>query len=110
MTPILLSPIPHRPRQPVEKGAVEKSNYVTWSEEVAKAEKAHFVNLNKIVMSKYAGVDPADLKTKYFTPADDTHTSPAGAELNAAAVVEGLRELEGCKLKDYLLPAKPAEK
>jgi lysophospholipase L1-like esterase len=102
MTPILLSPIPHRPRQPVEKGAVEKSNYVTWAEEVAKAEKVPFVNLNRIVMGKYAGMDPADIKAKYFTPADDTHTSPAGAELNAACVVEGLRELKDCELKDYL--------
>jgi lysophospholipase L1-like esterase len=106
MTPILLSPIPHRPKQRVEKGDVEKSGYVTWSEEVAKAEKVPFVNLNKIVMGKYAGLDPADIKAKYFTPADDTHTSPAGAELNATAVAEGLRELKDCKLKDYLLPAK----
>ncbi len=105
MTPILLSPIPHRPKQPVEKGAVEKSNYVVWSEEVAKAEKVDFINLNKIVMGKYVGLKPEDIKAKYFTPADDTHTSPAGAELNAAAVVEGIRGLEGCKLKDYLLPA-----
>jgi lysophospholipase L1-like esterase len=106
MTPILLSPVPRRPRQPVEKGAVEKNGYVTWSEEVAKAEKVPFVSLNRIVMGKYVGVEPADIKAKYFTPADDTHTSPAGAELNAAAVVEGLRDLEGCKLKDYLRPAK----
>jgi lysophospholipase L1-like esterase len=79
-------------------------NYVTWSEEVARAEKVDFINLNKIVMGKYVGLAPDDIKAKYFTPADDTHTSPAGAELNAAAVVEGIRGLEGCKLKDYLLP------
>lgn len=109
MTPILLAPIPHRPKQPVEKGAVEKSNYVAWSEEVAKMEKVDFINLNKIVMSKYVGMAPTDIKAKYFTPADDTHTSPAGAELNAAAVVEGIRGLEGCKLRDYLLPAPAAE-
>jgi lysophospholipase L1-like esterase len=105
MTPILVSPVPHRPKQPVEKGAVEKNNYVAWSEEVAKAEKVGFINLNRIVMSKYAGLAPEEIKARYFTPADDTHTSPAGAELNAAAVVEGVRGLEACKLKDYLLPA-----
>ena len=55
---------------------------------------------------KYAELTPADIKEKYFTAADNTHTSPAGAELNAACVVEGLRELKDCKLKDYLLPAK----
>ncbi|HZT82620.1 MAG TPA: rhamnogalacturonan acetylesterase [Gemmataceae bacterium] len=105
LTPVLLSPVPHCPRQPVEKGAVEKNNYVTWSEEVAKAEKVPFVNLNRLVLARYAGMDPADIKAKYFTPADNTHTSPAGAELNAAAVAEGLRGLKDCKLKDYLLPA-----
>jgi oligogalacturonide lyase len=55
-------------------------------------------------------MDPADIKAKYFTPADDTHTSPAGAELNAACVVEGLRELTDCKLKDYLLPPKAEQR
>jgi len=106
MTPLILSPIPHCPQKQVQKGDVEKSNYVVWSEEVAKAEKAEFVNLNKLVMGKYAELTPADVKAKYFTTADNTHTAPAGAELNAACVVEGLRELKDCKLKDYLLPPK----
>jgi lysophospholipase L1-like esterase len=106
MTPIIVSPIPHCPQKPVEKGDVEKSNYVTWSEEVAKSEKAEFVNLNKIVMGKYSELTPAEIKSKYFTTADNTHTSPGGAELNAACVAEGLRALKDCPLKDYLLPEK----
>ena len=106
MIPIIVSPVPHCPQRQVEKGEVEKSNYVAWSEEVAKAEKADFVHLNKLAMAKYAELTPADIKSKYFTSADNTHTSAAGAELNAECVVEGLRELKDCKLKDYLLPAK----
>lgn len=106
MIPIILSPIPHCPREKVEKGSVEKSNYVAWSEGVAKAEKAHFINLNRIVMGKYAESTPAEIKEKYFTPADITHTSPAGAVLNAACVIEGIRELKDCALRDYLLPEK----
>jgi lysophospholipase L1-like esterase len=106
MTPILLSPIPHCPQKPVEKGAVEKSAYVGWAEEVAKAEKVQFVNLNQLVMARYAEMTPADIKAKLFTDADNTHTSPAGAELNAAAVVEGLRALKDNSLKDYLSPEK----
>ena len=106
MTPIILAPIPHCPQKQVQKGDVEKNNYVVWSEEVAKAEKAEFVDLNNLVMSKYAELTPADIKAKYFTAADNTHTSPAGAELNAACVAEGVRELKDCKLKDYLLPEK----
>ena len=51
----------------------------------------------------YAGMAPADIKAKYFTPADNTHTSPAGAERNAASVVEGIRALKDCPLAGYLL-------
>jgi lysophospholipase L1-like esterase len=102
LTPILCSPVPHCPQKAVDAGAVEKSNYVAWSEEVANAEKAQFVPLNKIIMSHYVGLEPADIKAKYFTAADNTHSSPEGAELNAACVVEGLRELKDCPLAGYL--------
>jgi rhamnogalacturonan acetylesterase len=106
MTPVILAPVPRCPRRPVERGAVERNDYVTWAGEVAKAEKVPFVNLNKFVLARYAGMAPADVRAKYFTPADGTHTSPAGARLNAACVAEGLRALTDCRLKDYLLPDK----
>lgn len=104
MVPIIVSPIPHCPRKQVAKGEVEKNNYVVWSEEVAKAKQADFINLNRIVTGKYAELPPDEIKSKYFTRADNTHTSPAGAELNAVCVAEGVRALKDCKLKDYLLP------
>ena len=102
MTPILVTPIPHCPRTQVQPGEVERSNYVVWSEEVAHSEKVDFVHLNRIVMGKYAALSPEEIKSRYFTEADNTHTSPAGAELNAACVAEGLREITDCALKDYL--------
>ena len=104
MTPILVSPIPHCPQKPVEKGTREVSRYVDWSEQVATAEKSLFVDLNRLVMGRYAGMDPADIKAKYFTSADNTHTSPAGAEFNAAVVAEGIRGLQDCPLAGSLLP------
>ncbi len=106
MTIVLVSPIPHVPKAEVKPGEVEASNYVKWSEEVATKEKVPFLHLNKLVMGKYVGLSPAEVKEKYFTPADGTHTSPAGAELNAKCVAEGLRELKDVGLKDYLLPSK----
>ncbi len=39
----------------------------------------------------------------YFTPADHTHTTPAGAQLNAACVVEGIKQLKDCPLAGYVL-------
>lgn len=106
MTPIILSPVPRRPRRPVEKGKAERNSYAGWAAQVAKAEECHFIDLNRLVMIRYAGMEPEKIKKAYFTPADDTHTSLAGARLNAACVAEGLRTLKGCTLKDYLLPEK----
>ena len=104
MIPILLSPIPHCPQKPVEADTVEKNQYVGFAEEVAKAEKVPFVNLNKLVMAHYATLTPAKIKESYFSTADNTHTSPAGAKQNAIEVVVGLRSLKDCQLKDFLLP------
>lgn len=104
LTPILVSPIPHCPQKPVRKGDVERNPHVGWAEEVATAEKVPFVHLNKLVLARYAELTPAEVKEKYFTPADDTHTSPGGAALNAACVAAGLRGLADCPLKDYLRP------
>ncbi len=102
MTLILCSPIPHCPKEPVKDGDVEKSSYVEMSAAVASAEKVPFVHLNKITMSHFAGLTPQEIKEKYFTPADGTHTSPAGAELNAQSVIAGLKELQDCPLVGFL--------
>jgi len=103
LIPIICSPIPHRPKTPVKEGTYEKSSYALWSAEVAKEEKVPFIDLNHLVYAHYVGVEPAELKTKYFTAADDTHTNAAGADLNAKCVVEGIAMLKDCPLKDYLL-------
>ena len=107
MTPILVSPIPHVPQRMVEAGQRESSKHVAWCEEVAASEKALFIDLNRLVMGRYAGLEPAEIKAKYFTPADNGHTSPAGAELNAAAVAEGIRGLKDCQLVNYVLNGSP---
>ena len=103
MTPILCTPIPHCPKDPVKAGDLEKSIYVDMSTAVAKSEKVLFINLNELTMSQYAGKTPPEIKATYFTPADNTHTSFAGAELNAQNVIAGIRALDGCPLRDYLI-------
>ncbi len=102
MTIILCSPVPHVPKETVKAGDVEKSDYVKFSEAVAEAEKVPFIHLNKITMSHYDGLTPAEIKEKYFTSADNTHSSFAGAELNAQSVIEGLKELKDCPLTGFL--------
>jgi lysophospholipase L1-like esterase len=83
-------------------GESEKNDYVRFSASVAESEKVPFVDLNQIVMSHYVGMSSMFIKTNYFTPADNTHTSPAGAELNAQSVVVGLKRLKGNPLADFL--------
>ncbi len=104
MTLILCTPIPHCPQAQVKAGDVEKSIYVEMSTAVAKDQKVPFINLNQITMSNYAHMTPQEIKEKYFTAADNTHTSPAGAEVNAQSVVAGLRRLTNCPLAGYLKP------
>ncbi|MEJ5995699.1 rhamnogalacturonan acetylesterase [Pedobacter sp. Du54] len=99
-TPIVCSPIP---RNPVKDDQVVLANdsYAKWSEEVAKAEKVDFIPLNQLIKDRYAASTAAVVKT-YFTEKDHTHTNEAGAKLNAALVVEGLKMLKDSKLKGYL--------
>lgn len=107
MTAILCTPVPHCPRTPVAAGDVEKSNYVVWSSQVAENEHIPLIHLNKIIMSHYAGIPPEQIKEKYFTAADNTHTNVDGAKLNASCVVEGIRELKDVELMKYLKEKDP---
>jgi rhamnogalacturonan acetylesterase len=108
ITPILCSPVPRMPRQPPQASDVD--SYVAWSTELAAQEKVDFIDLNRLIRSHYAGLGTNEIKTTYFTARDNTHSSLAGAQLNAACVVEGLRSLPNCPLGAYLLqtPAPPA--
>src|SRR4051794_6891624 len=101
IAPILCSPIPRRPKGAIDPTS-QPTTYALWAQQAADAEHVPFVDLNHIILSKYAGTSPDELKAKSFTTADDTHTSAAGADLNAAAVVEGLRALKDCPLTQYL--------
>src|SRR5439155_20075190 len=103
LTPILCSPIPRRPKTPADPTTAPLS-YALWSAQVAEAEHVPFVDLNRLVLRHYAGMTPEQIKERYFTQSDDTHTNAQGADLNAAAVVEGLRALPDNPLQQYLSP------
>lgn len=99
-TPIICSPIPRNPVNN-DKVVLATDSYASWAEEVAKAEKIDFIPLNQIIKDKYAALSAVEVKT-FFTEKDHTHTNQAGAKLNAAAVVEGLKKLKQNKLNNYL--------
>ncbi|KLT67423.1 rhamnogalacturonan acetylesterase [Pedobacter sp. BMA] len=99
-TAIICSPVPRNPVRNNKITLVDDS-YATWAQELARTEKVDFIPLNQLIKDKYATLT-ADEVNAYFTEKDHTHTNEAGAKVNAAAVVEGLKALKSSKLKTYL--------
>lgn len=102
---IVLSPIPRNIWSAGGKVARSGGDYGLWAAQAAKAGGASFVDLNAIIADKYDALGPD--KVKAFFPGDHTHTSPSGAEMNAGAVVEGLKGLKGCPLAAFLAGTPP---
>lgn len=98
--PIICSPIP---RDRWADGKVKRANqdYGKWAEEVAKAEGAIFIDLNGLIADEYEKLGPE--KVKDFFYGDHTHTNKAGAELNAATVIDAIKSLRRSTLKRYLI-------
>jgi beta-galactosidase len=99
-TPIVLSPIP---RNMWTDGKVNRAwkDYGKWAAEAAKAEGAFFIDINEIIAKHYDLEGPEKVGAEYFIT-DHTHTTAAGARLNAQCVIEGLKELKDCPLLNYL--------
>ncbi len=99
VTPVLLS---LTVRNIWKDGKVERGSgkFGQWAAEVARAEGVAFLDLTNIVADKYEAMGQERVGELFG--GDHTHTSPAGAELNAAAVVEGLTGLKGLPLAGYL--------
>jgi rhamnogalacturonan acetylesterase len=100
--PIVLSPVP---RNIWKDGKVERAsgNYGLWAKEASASAGTFFVDLNEITAEQYERDGQAKVAADYFTTKDHTHTSPSGAKLNAASVIEGLRKLKKSPLKKYIL-------
>ena len=74
-----------------------------WAEESALSTKSYFINLNEIIAKKYEVLGEKEVSAKFFTETDRTHTTEAGAILNARSVADGITLLKGCKLKKYII-------
>jgi rhamnogalacturonan acetylesterase len=92
-TPIVCSPIP---RNTWKDGRIAPDPYAAWSREVATATGIAFVDLNDIIARRYQEIGPE--KVQALFPNDHTHTNAAGADINAASVIAGLKGLTDCGL------------
>lgn len=97
-TPIVCSPIP---RKIWTDGKIERSqDYAVWAAQVAQAERTGFIDLNARIAARYDALGPEKVEPLFGDP--HTHTSRAGAELNAQVVVEGLKALPDNPLGQYM--------
>lgn len=98
-TPIICSPIP---RKIWKDGKVVRSSedYGKWAREVATSEDVLFIDLNEIIAREYEKIGPEKVEALFAD--EHTHTNLAGAELNAAAVVAGLKALKTNPLAPFL--------
>jgi len=99
-TPILLS---LTVRNIWNEGRVElgSGKFGEWAAATAKSEGVAFVDLTTIVADQYEKLGETSVRELFAT--DHTHTSPKGAELNAASVVAGLKALKNHPLARYFL-------
>jgi len=90
VAPILCSLVP---RKTWENGKIVRgaASYGGWTREVAVKEHVEFIDLNEITARKYDALGEAKVEPLFGDP--HTHTTLAGAIINAEGVVEGLKAL-----------------
>jgi lysophospholipase L1-like esterase len=89
-TPIMCSLVP---RKIWKDGKIVRNSdsYQKWAAEVAAQEHIGYIDLNEMIAAKYDELGPEKVEPLFGD--EHTHTSRAGAELNADCVVTGLRRL-----------------
>jgi lysophospholipase L1-like esterase len=98
-TPIVCSLIPRKIWKDgkIVRGA---ASYGGWAQQVAAAKSAAFVDLNEIIARRYDALGETQVEPLFGDP--HTHTSRAGAELNAECVVAGIKALAGNPMGRFL--------
>lgn len=97
---VILSPVP-RCKWADGKIVRGEENHGPWAAAVAREKGVPFIDVNAIVANIYDPIGRAKIKALYF-PQDNTHTNPAGARVNAAAVVQGLLAIKSPLVTTYL--------
>ncbi len=103
LTPVVVTYIPRCPRPGTNVSpATAPAGYAQHAFDVAKQEGVECIDLFTRVLEKYQGLTPEQIKERYFCPQDFTHTSPAGARLNATCVLDGIRALKDGSLSKFI--------
>jgi lysophospholipase L1-like esterase len=104
--PIVVSLIP---RNIWREGKVVRNNdtYVLWARQAAEQEGAYFIDLHNMLCDKYDLMGGAMVAPYFY--GDHTHTSLAGAQVNAMMVSQGIKQLAGCRLASFVEQKKSEE-
>lgn len=97
-TPIICTMIP---RKIWKDGKIvrNRDDYAGWAAEVAGQEKAPLIDLNEIIAERYDQMEPEKVNPLFGD--EHTHTTLAGAQINAEAVIAGLKALKNDPLAPY---------
>ena len=98
-TVIFCSMVPHKDWKDGRIVRKESETFVKWTENAAKATDAAYLNLNESVALRFEKLGPEKVETLFGDAR--THSTPAGAFINAETVVAGLRALKKPNLKKY---------
>jgi lysophospholipase L1-like esterase len=98
-TPIMCTLIP---RKIWKDGKIVRNadTYAGWARRVATSAHTPLIDLNELIAQRYDALGPEKVEPLFGDP--HTHTSRAGAELNAAIVVDGLKTLSPDPLAVYM--------
>lgn len=100
-TPVVASLIP---RKIWKDGKIERGHhsYAGWAKAIAEETDAHFIDLHEIIARRYEEIGPEAVEPFFADP--HTHTTEEGAIFNAAAVIAGLKGLDGKPFDAFLSP------
>jgi lysophospholipase L1-like esterase len=102
--PILCSLIP---RKIWHEGKIARdTTFALWTRQVAAARHISFIDLNTIIADRYDALGEAAVEPLFGDP--HTHTTLAGAQLNAEAVIAGLKALPKDPVANAFSPAAKA--
>jgi len=98
-TVIFCSMVPHKDWENERVIRKESETFVKWTANAAKATGSAFINLNEAIALEFEKLGRE--KVELFFADKRTHSTPAGALLNAQTVIAGLRSLKNPSFKKY---------
>ena len=96
--PVVLSPTPNNK---YNDGKIVRmtDTYTKWAREVAQQEGVQFIDLNARTADKADAMGEEKAKLLFK---DSVHTTEEGAIINGESVIEGLKDLQGFSLNQYI--------